>query len=623
MVTRRLLLSLFLSSLVFAAHAGEALSREAYIRANYTKSEHQIPVRDGVRLYTTVYTPNSGEGPWPIILLRTPYSCGPYGLDDYKERLGPSADFEREGFIFVFQDVRGKYMSEGTFRNMTPHGGEINESTDTHDTIQWLIDNLHDHNARVGMWGISYPGFYAAAGMIDSHPNLVFVSPQAPISDWYWDDMHHNGAFCLNLAFNFFSSFGVARPEPVTESAPRFEHPTPDGYQFFLDLGPLKNVNARYFHGEIDFWNQFVAHPNYDDFWQSRNILPHLKNINASVLIVGGLYDAEDLYGPWNIYREVEKNNPRIDNRIVMGPWSHGAWSRGKAEQLGDTHFGFDTAAYYQKRVSLPIFKHHLKGAPMPRLPEALIFETGANRWREFDAWPPRKREATTFYLGEGSISREKSKSERGFVSYPSDPANPVPNTASIGTSWGRDFMAEDQRFASRRPDVLVFETEPLTSDLTLAGPIDVTLWVSTDQSAADFVVKLVDRYPGDAEPRVTEEVDEDGEPVEVERGDAQLLVRYEAFRGRYRNSFEKPEPFVPNEPTKVTIRLQDVLHTFQKGHRMMIQVQSSYFPFFDRNPQKYVPNIFEAEASDFTKATHRVYIDGKHASKLEVGILP
>ncbi|MDJ0837425.1 MAG: CocE/NonD family hydrolase [Acidobacteriota bacterium] len=621
----RILFSLLLLPGV-ALFATDAEDRAVFIRDHYSKFEARIPARDGTHLYTTIYTPNWEGGPWPIIMIRTPYSAGPYGADKYKAWLGPNPELEKDGYIFVFQDVRGRYMSEGKFRNMTPHKSDLktNESTDTYDTIDWLVKNLPNNNNKVAQWGVSYPGFYTAAGMIDSHPSLVLASPQAPIADWFWDDMHHNGAFCLNLAFNFFSSFGVARPEPTTERVERFEHGTPDGYQFFMDLGPLSNVNKNYFNGEIDFWNQFIEHPNYDDFWQSRNILPHLRNVNCAVLTVVGHYDAEDLYGPWNIYKEVEKNNKQTNNRVVVGPWSHGAWVRRDGDRLGDSYFGQKSGPWYNEHVLTPTFRHHLKGGPAPKLPEALIFETGANRWRQFDQWPPKGIETRDLYLAAADgLSWEKPTTKTGYSEFVSDPGNPVPNTATIGTSWGRDFMAEDQRFASRRPDVLVFQSEVLTEDVTIAGPIDVDLWVSTDKTAADWIVKVVDVYPG-GEPalKLPGEMDEDGEQKEIERGHAQILIRYEAIRGRFRNSFEKPEPFEPGKPTKVSLRLMDVLHNFQRGHRIMIQVQSSFFPFIDRNPQNYVDNIFKAEEKDFTKATHRVYFDKKHPSKLRVGIL-
>ena len=609
------LIFLLLTSLLAAQEKFDRAKHAKWVRANYTKFEHKIPMRDGVKLFVTTYTPNWTQEKLPIILSRTPYSSGPYGASKYKGSLGPHPEFDKEGFIFVFQDVRGRFLSEGKFVNMRPQSDAINESTDAYDTIDWLVKNLPQNNGRVGQWGVSYPGFYTATSMINNHPALRVASPQAPIADWFWDDMHHNGAFNLQLTFNFFSVFGVKREGPHENWPERFKHETKDAYQFFLDLGPIANVNKKYFKGEIDFWNKVAAHPNYDSFWQSRSILPHLKNVTCSVLTVGGWYDAEDLYGPLEIYKAVEKNNPAISSTLVMGPWFHGGWFRGKGNKLGDTPFGFASSKYFQKQVMLPEFLHKLKDGPDPKLPEALVFETGANRWRRFEEWPP-VREARKLYLGaKDSLQLDSSRTGSDYHQFVSDPAHPVPSTASIAIRRRREMMSEDQRFAGRRPDVLSFQTDVLKEDFTIAGPIDAELWVSTDKSAADWVVKVIDVYPGDEPDRTI-----DGQKIQM--SNAQLLVRYEILRGRFRNSFERPEPFKPNQVTKVPIHLYDVCHTFQKGHRMMVQIQSSHFPFFDRNPQKYVANIFDAKESDFVKATHKVWHSKKYPSHLKIGVL-
>lgn len=602
--------------------------RAAYIRANYTKFEHRIAMRDGVKLFTAVYLPNDRSKTYPLLMVRTPYSVGPYGADRYPTRLGPSPEFEREGFIFVFQDVRGRYLSEGKYVNMRPHiegkqGRQVDESSDTYDTIAWLLENISGHNGKVGQWGISYPGFYTSAGAIDSHPALVAVSPQAPISDWFWDDMHHHGAFILPLAFNFFSSFGVSRPEPTTERPNSFEFPTRDGYQFFLDLGPLSNVNRRYFHDEIGFWNELAAHPNYDQFWKSRNILPHLKNVDAAVLVVGGWFDTEDLYGPLKTYAAIERLNPNTSNVLVMGPWSHGQWNRDPGRVLGTADWGFDTADYYRDQIQFPFFMHHLKGAAKPDIAEATVFETGANRWRQFDAWPPANRlEADLFLRAAGQLSFEApEQTEAAHDEYVSDPAKPVPYTMEITTRWAKDYVTEDQRFASWRPDVLVYRSAVLEEDLTLAGPLLADLWVSTSGEDSDWVVKVIDEYPGTL-PGVRSKTREADQLAAFPSG-RQMLVRAEVMRGRFRNSYAEPEPFQPGEPTRVRLELQDVLHTFQRGHRIMVHVQSSWFPFVDRNPQSWVPNIFEATEADFIKATHRVYRSRPFPSRVRVGILP
>ena len=610
-----------------------------YIRSHYTKFEERIPMRDGARLFTAIYVPNdAGAGKtYPILMTRTPYAVDPYGAAEYPNRLGPSAPYAEEGFIFVQQDVRGRFLSEGEFVNMRPESppppGGVDESTDTYDTIDWLLQHVEGNNGKVGLWGISYPGFYASAGAIHSHPALVAVSPQAPIADWFWDDMHHNGAFILPLAFDFFSTFGQPRPEPTTEWPDRFDHGTPDGYDFFLRLGPLSNANERYLHGDVAFWNDFIEHPSYDAFWQSRNILPNLQGVGAAVMTVGGWFDTEDLYGPLATYRAIERQNPGIFNVLVMGPWPHGGWSRTDGRSLGEADFGFETSAYYRERAELPFFRHFLKGEGDLRLPEALVFETGADRWRRFDAWPPHGVEQRTLYLreghglafepppetGEASGREGEPMGEEAADAYVSDPSKPVPYTMEITNRWAKKYMTEDQRFAAWRPDVLVYESDPLDDDLTLAGPMTADLWVSTTGRDADWVVKVIDVFPED-EPRFVEE------RPETEEGDlrgTQRLVRAEVMRGRFRESFERPVPFEPGNVTRVSFELHDVLHTFRRGHRLMVQVQSTWFPFVDRNPQSWVPNIFQATEEDFQPATHRVYRSPDHPSGVRVGVLP
>jgi len=605
---------------------------EEYIRAGYSKFEYWIPARDGARLYTSVYVPNDTSQTYPMVMIRTPYSCSPYGADRYPESLGPSAVMAREGYIFVCQDVRGRFMSEGEFVNMRPHRAtksgpaDVDESTDTYDTIEWLINNVDGNNGRVGQWGNSYPGFYSAAGMIDSHPALKAVSPNAPIADWYWDDMHHHGAFTLGLSMPFFSSFGHPRPEPVTEWPEPLDYGTPDGYQFFLDLGSLKNVDVEVFEGGVPFWTAMAQHPNYDDFWQSRNIVPHLKNISCAVLTVGGWFDAEDLYGPLHIYPSIELNNPGIYNVLVMGPWRHGAWLRSDGQTLGPVDFGYPTGEEFRRRAMEPFFRHFLKGQGEVDIPEAWMFETGTNRWREFAEWPPPGLERRTLYLREdGGIAAHPpaGTDEQSFDEFPSDPAKPVPYTPAVATSWHSEYMVEDQRFAARRPDVLVFRSEILEEDLTLAGPITARLWVATTGTDADWVVKLIDEFPGRMPGYVAPTREQRRSGDFEDDGGTQRMVRSEIFRGRYRNSYEHPEPFVPGEITMVEVPLQDVLHTFKRGHRVMIQIQSSLFPFFDRNPQTYVDNIFEADEEDFVKAIHRVWHSEDHPSSIEIGVLP
>lgn len=644
--TRRSIRFALAALLAFAAAFAPAATAEEkrderadYVRANYSKFEYRIPMRDGVKLFTSVYVPNDLDGgPWPFLMMRTPYDVRPYGADRYPDRLGPNAAFEKSGFIFVFQDVRGKYMSEGEYVNMRPviaekGPGDVDETTDTWDTIEWLLENVEGHNGKVGMWGNSYPGFYAASGVIDSHPALVAASPQAPIADWFWDDMHHHGAFTLGMAFNFFASFGQPRPEPTTERAERFDMENADGYDFFLEMGPLSRSDDEDYLGDgIPFWNDTMAHPNYDEFWQSRNLLPHLENVGAATMIVGGWFDMEDLYGPLHIYRSIEEKNPDAWNVLVMGPWRHGHWNRPDTTVLGDADFGINAAEWYRENVDLPFFEHFLKDGPAPEIPEALVFETGADRWRTFDAWPPAATQEKAIYLrDDGALawtapgasddgeSDESAAPAETSDSYVSDPAKPVPYTEEINQGWNPRYMVEDQRIFGRRPDVLVYETEVLEDDVTLAGPIVADLWVSTTAEDADWVVKLIDVHP----PQLPGE-----EWARRNRGDAwkggmQQMVRGEIFRGRFRESYETPKPFVPGEPTKVRIPLQDVFHTFQRGHKIMLQIQSSWFPLFDRNPQSWVDNIFEAEADDFVKATHTIHRSPEHPSRLEIRVLP
>jgi len=605
---------------------------QGWMRANYVKHEYQIPMRDGVKLHTAVYTPTDTSQEWPFMMMRTPYSCRPYGEENYSRSLGPEPQFMFDKFIFVYQDVRGCWMSEGEFVNMTPHvprktsPNDIDESSDTYDTIEWLVKNIPNHNGKVGQWGISYPGFYAAASMIDAHPALIAVSPQAPIADWWYDDFHHHGALFLPHAFGFLSSFGLPRPEPTTERRRRgFEFWTPDGYEFYKDMTPLSKANEIYLKGGIAFWNDIVAHPNYDSFWQKRNLLPHLSDVAPAVMTVGGWFDAEDLYGACQIYRSVEEKNPDVFNIWVMGPWVHGGWARGQGESVGHVHFDSATSEYYREHIQRPFFYHYLRGEGALDLPEASVFETGTNIWREFDEWPPAAAQARALYFGEGeSLAWEAPRATGGggagagaaYDEFISDPNKPVPFTDEIASGMTRDYMTDDQRFAARRTDVLVYQTEVLDEPVTLAGPLIADLVVSTSGTASDWIVKLIDVYPPDFP-------NSDDTPDRLRMAGYQQMVRSEVIRGRFRNSHEKPEPFTPNQPTKVELPLQDVLHTFRPGHRIMIQVQSTWFPLVDINPHKYAENVYMAKESDFIKATQRVYRGGAHVSKIRVGVLP
>ena len=592
------------------------------VKAHYIKSEHLVPMRDGVQLFTVVYTPKDTSQKYPLMLSRTPYSAGPYG-QEYKPSLGPSQAMAREGYIFVYQDVRGRWMSEGEFVDARPHnpnkkGKDVDESSDTYDTIEWLIKNVANHNGRVGMWGISYPGFYTSMGVIDAHPALKAASPQAPVGDWFiGDDWHHNGALFLIDSFNFYSRIGVPRPKPTSVGPPNFDHGTPDGYKFFLDMGPLSNANKKYFKNEIGFWNDLMKHGVYDDFWKARRVMPHLKNIKTPTLVVAGWFDAEDLYGTLETYQAIEKQNPGLQNKLVMGPWCHGCWARPEFTALGNINFGSNTSRWYQENVEMPFFNFYLKDKGMMSVAEATMFLTGANEWKTYPQWPPQGVQEKSLYLqANGKLSFDPPSGNEAFDEYVSDPNKPVPYHPHISNRRGyTTYKTEDQRFAATRPDVLVYETDVLTEDVTLAGPLQAELFVATTGTDADWVVKLIDVLPNDTpnfEPN----------PKEIQLGGYQMLVRGEVMRGKFRNSFEKPEPFTPNQPTRVSFTLQDVHHRFRKGHRIMVQIQSSWFPLVDRNPQKFV-DIYNATEADFQKATHRVYRAGDLRSRLKVKVLP
>jgi len=571
-------------------------------------------MRDGVKLFTAIYAPKDQSQKYPIMLNRTPYSVSPYGADAYKDALGPSENFQKEKFIFVYQDVRGKFMSEGEWVEVRPYKPkkngpkDIDESSDTYDTIEWLLKNVPNNNGRVGMWGISYPGFYTSMGVIDAHPALKAASPQAPIADWFiGDDWHHNGTFFLPHAFNFYATLGKPRPEPTKEFPPRFVHGTPDGYRFFLDLGPLPNANSKYLKGEIAYWNDLMNHPNYDDYWQARNIRPHLRNIKTPVMTVGGWFDAEDLFGALNTYKTIEETNPGARNTLVMGPWFHGGWARSDGDTLGGVSFGQKTSLTYRETVELPFFNCLLKDICNRELAEATVFETGSNQWRRYDSWPPKNVESREIFLAaNGGLSFGESARGDSFDEYVSDPAHPVPFINNIAIGMTREYMTDDQRFAATRPDVLVYQTDVLDRDVTLAGPIKATLFVSTSGTDSDFVVKLIDVFPNSA--------------PETMAG-YQMLVRGEPMRARFRNSFSKPEAMEPGKITKIEFTLPDVNHAFQRGHRIMVQIQSSWFPLVDRNPQKFV-DIYRATEADFQKATQRVYHAGANASRLTVSVL-
>ena len=598
-----------------------------WIKANYTKYEYRIPMRDGAKLFTSVYVPKdaTAQRTYPILFDRTPYTVAPYGTDQYKTALGPSDLFARSKYIFVYQDVRGKFLSEGIFEDMRPYiankksAKDVDESSDTYDTIDWLIKNVRYNNGRVGVWGISYPGFYSSMAAIDAHPALKAVSPQAPIADWFiGDDFHHNGALYLPHMFSFMYTFGQPRPEPTTKWPPRFEHDTPDGYNFFLENAePLPNVDAKYYHNKIAFWEDVVLHPNYDSYWKARSTPQFLKNIKPAMLTVGGWFDAEDLWGALHTYQSANAQSPDGDVKLVMGPWFHGGWARGDGDHLGNVWFNGKQSIFYREKIEFPFFEHHLKGTPDPQLPEAYVFETGTNEWKRYDAWPPKQATPASLHLGpNGQLSFTKPAAGADFDEYVSDPTKPVPYITGTEFGMPREHMTDDQRQAGRRTDVLVYQTPPLTADVTIAGPLKPELFISTSGTDSDFVVKLIDVYPDNFP-------DNPENPKDVHLGAYEQLVRGELFRARFRNGYEKPEAIEPNKVTKIAYEMPDINHTFRRGHRIMVQVQSTWFPLADLNPQKFVPNIYQAKPSDFQKATERLYHSNANDSHINVLVLP
>jgi putative CocE/NonD family hydrolase len=622
----RLLVLVFLAMPALAQENGHDKELAEFIKANYTKYEFRIAMRDGARLFTAVYVPKdaSAANLYPILLLRTPYSVGPYGEDNYPERLGPSELFARAKYIFAYQDVRGRFMSEGDFEDMRPYlpnkrsNKDVDESSDTYDTIDWLVKNVHFNNGKVGQWGISYPGFYTAMGLIDAHPALKASSPQAPIADWFiGDDFHHNGALWLPHMFNFMAVFGKPRPELTTKWGPRFDEGTQDGYNWFLaNAEPLTKIEDLWYKHDVRFWENVIAHPNYDDFWKGRSVPQYLKNIQPAVLVVGGWFDAEDLYGALHTYEAVARNNPAQHDTLVMGPWFHGGWSRTAGDHLGPVRFNAKTGDFFREHIEFPFFEAHLKGKESAALPAAYVFETGHNQWRQYDAWPPRNAEKKTLYfLSGGKLSFTPPVAGEAWDEYVSDPAKPVPYVDQTNIGMLREYMSADQRLQGRRTDVLVYQTAPLKESITIAGPLQPDLWVSTSGTDSDFIVKLIDVYPPEAP-------NPDPNPAEVQMGEYQQLVRGEPFRGRFRNGFDKPEPFVPGKAARVEFVMPDVNHTFLRGHRIMVQVQSTWFPLVDLNPQKFV-DIYHAQPGDFQKATERVYHSPQMPSGVNVTVLP
>ena len=599
-----------------------------WVRENYYKVEKMLPMRDGISLFTAFYIPKDSSVKHPILLNRTPYTCYPYGVDKFNPRLFETywINYLREGYIIAIQDVRGKFMSEGEYVDVRPFnpnkkGKEIDEASDTYDAIEWMINNVPGNNKRVGVFGISYPGFYSTMAALSGHPALKAVSPQAPVTDWFQgDDFHHNGAFMLMDAFSFYSGFGLPRPKPTTAWGQGFNIPSQDNYDFYLKTGALKNF-SKIMGDSIAFWKDLMNHPNYDDWWQARNARNFVTNIKPAVLVVGGTFDAEDCFGAWSLYKAIEDKSKNTDNRLVMGPWYHGGWAGDKGMHLGNVRFGKKTSEFYQKNIEIPFFNFYLKlKGTVHDIAEATVFFTGENEWRRFNEWPAKNMEYKNLFIGAGGkLSFENTATNNAYSEYISDPAHPVPYTQDVHLDRTREYMIDDQRFASRRPDVLTFTTPVLSEDLTLAGPLVADLMVSISTTDADFVVKLIDVFPDEF--KYDEKEIGKGNGLNYPMGGYQMLVRGEIMRGRYRNSFAAPEAFVPGKITQVKYTLPDVAHTFKKGHKLMIQIQSSWFPLADRNPQKFV-DIYKCADSDFQKAAIKIYHDAENASKIVFPVL-
>ena len=601
---------------------------------NYTKIERQIPMRDGIKLFTSIYIPNDKSEKHPFLITRTPYSCAPYGEKNFPSLwYSYKMAYLRENYIIVTQDVRGRYMSEGEFMDVRPFNKDkktvkdIDEASDTYDAIDWLIKNVDNNNEKVGVFGTSYPGFYSTEAALSGHPALKAVSPQAPVTDWFMgDDFHHKGTFFAMDGFSFYSSFGKPHPKPTMNYGDGFSNPVKDNYKFYLEAGAVKNL-ASMIGDSIHFWHEMYQHPNYDAWWKARNARVGLYNVKPAMLWVGGLFDAEDCYGAWNAYKACETQSPQTNSKIVMGPWYHGQWSR-EGSYLGNIRFESNTSAYFQQNIEVPFFNYYLKGkGSVDKIAEANIFFTGENNWKQLANWPPQNVVYKSLYITNdgklsfenvtsNSITADPKKSKTSFSEYTSDPAHPVPYTEDVHEGRTREYMTDDQRFASRRPDVLSFQTNVLSEDLTLAGPLIANLITSISTTDADFVVKLIDVFPDNFEYAATMK----GIGKDYPMGGYQMMVRGEIMRGKFRNSFEKPEPFIANKITAVKYELPDIAHTFKKGHRLMIQIQSTWFPLADRNPQKFT-NIYTATDSDFQKATIRIFHDAINQTKFIVPV--
>ncbi len=590
-------------------------AKEPDLSRTFRRQEVQIPMRDGVKLYTDIYIPKKSRERLPFLFTRTPYGAtNNKGLNT--QLTGSYKDFVPDGYIFVFQDIRGRYKSEGQFVMFrVPRDKNdpkaIDESTDTNDTISWLIEHIPNNNGRVGVLGISYGGLLTVMAMMDPHPALKAVSEQAsPADQFLGDDFHHNGAFRLSYGMEYSAMMETGNTNF------HFQFDKHDTFEWYLALGALANFNTNYGHGKLPTWNDFTAHPNYDEFWQKQAVPPYLDAPKVPNLNVAGWWDQEDFYGPMKIYETLEKKDTNHLNYVIAGPWNHGGWSRGDGRKLGEIDFDSNTSEYFRQKVQAPWFAYWLKDKGTLQQPEALMFQTGSNRWESYDQWPPLNRttDRPLYFQRDGKASFAKPEGEEQFDSYVSDPAHPVPyrqrpmSPTYPGGGWPT-WLVEDQRFVHMRPDVLSWETGTLQEDMTVAGDIVAHLFAATSGTDSDWIVKLIDVYPED-------------NPKDPKMGGYQLMIADEVFRARFRESFEHPKAVVPNEVTEYAVDLHTNDHAFLKGHKIMVQVQSTWFPVIDRNPQRFVENIWTATEADYKAATQRVYRSGRYPSNVTLPVL-
>jgi putative CocE/NonD family hydrolase len=629
-----LVVTCFLVASGFAWAQAPGPNEEEFIKTHYAKYEYRIPMRDGAKLFVSVYAPVAGAfkdaGPYPFLMTRTPYSCAPYGEDKMPTRLGPSQELLESGYIFVCGDARGRYESEGVFQEMNPHiddkksSKDVDESTDMYDTVEFLLKHVENNNGKVGIAGISYPGFYTSASIIDSHPAIKAASPQAPMTDLFFnDDGYHGGAFMLSANYGFYVGFKPQKNPTLPDPRTSYDLGKPDSYKFYLDAGATENLDKKFDGSNYLFHDQLV-HTTYDDYWKKRDLSRHMKNIHTAVMVVGGWFDAEDLSGPFKTFHAIDEFNPGAVNSLVVGPWTHGGWSRSDGDRLGDVSFGSKTGVFFLSQIQFPFFEYYLKGRNGAPLPKAYVFETGSNVWKRYDAWPPKSAAAKTLYFhAGGKLSFDAPTEKAGVDEYVSDPAHPVPFVNFTTDTVPQRYMDDDQRFASRRPDVLTYETEPLTEDVTLAGPVQPKLKVASSGTDSDFVVKLIDVYPDDFPDPPS---DAQGKRIlgaaPILMGGYEQLIRGEPIRAKFRDSWEKPTALPPGKMVEVKGEMPDINHTFRAGHRIMVQVQSSWFPLVDRNPQTFVDIPF-AKPEQFVKATESVYRSADAASGVEVLVVP